>query len=41
MRSTNASKSMILKTEAGDRRLIVRKPHPSRRDPVLSDSAMR
>jgi len=32
---------MILKSEAGDRRPAVRKPHPSRRDPDLSDPAMR
>jgi hypothetical protein len=32
---------MILNGEASDRRPIVRKPRPSRRDLVLSDPAMR
>ncbi|MGH6821405.1 MAG: hypothetical protein ACREDU_11165, partial [Methylocella sp.] len=39
MRSTNLSKSMILKSEAGDRRPNFRKPHPSWRDPVVPDPA--
>jgi hypothetical protein len=40
MRSINASKTMILKIEAGGRRPVARKPPLSRRDPVLPDPAM-
>ncbi len=41
MRSTNASKSMILKSEAGSRCPIVRKQPASKPDPVLPDRAVR